>query len=85
MVNEVSSVLLHHKSIKLHGLSLVKVLLKRGDRGTILHFSGALNPKRQIARLGCDKKLERMTLTIFSKLGMHLHIDKIRNVTRPDF
>ena len=85
MIYEVSSVLLLNKSIKPNALSLVKVLIYRAERGTILHFSGALNPKRQIARLGCHKKLEELTLTIFLKLCMHLDIDQQSEVTRPDF
>ena len=44
IVNKVSSDLPLHISIKPNALSQVKVLLKRGDRGTILHFSGATNP-----------------------------------------
>ena len=80
MINKVSSALLHYKSIKRNALSLVKVLLKRPERGTILHFSGAIDPKTQNARLGCDKKLEKMALTIFLIFCMLLHIDNRRKV-----
>ena len=54
IVNKVSSDLPLHISIKPNALSLVKVLLKRGDRGTILHFSGATSPAFSLPR---DKKL----------------------------
>ena len=44
MANEVSLVLLFYRSIKPNALKLVKVVISRAERVTILHFCGAQNP-----------------------------------------
>ena len=83
MINQVSSVLLLHKSIKPNALSLVKVLIYRAERGTILHFSGATGSILSFDS-GQDE-ISRTPLRIFLKLCTVLDIKKIGTATRPDF